>query len=292
MHSTGHHPGISSRYAQAHGPCSFCHRGSCSRELHLMRLAMTLNCRSWVLQQYDEAKKGPAVAAVPCSPPSKPRAAATQAKPAERKGDDDDWDLCGWQDEPSVVSMGRVSSQRQKSATHTCVTCGACVSHSRGFSDTKRQGLHTCCCMSLAAMLNSPDVNTPMFVSCAVSCSTCSVCQAGTAPGSPFTSAGAQPPAHTSCRHQARRQRRTQQTHGSCHGSCKQPEQAPNQGKACVSTAAAAAWQAVFAFKNSDSTRVFPNITMCRLSRRAQQRHSRAAGRASSHSFLQAGGYS
>jgi hypothetical protein len=68
---------------------------------------MTLICRSWALQQYDEAKKGPAVAAAPFSKPrSTAGAAATQqAKAAEQKGDDD-WDLCGWQDEPSVVSMG------------------------------------------------------------------------------------------------------------------------------------------------------------------------------------------
>lgn len=80
---------------------------------------MTLNCRSWALQQYDESKKGAAVAAVPCIPPTKPRAAAapTQAKTAERKGDEG-WDLCGWQDEPSVVSMGWGQLTEKHSAQH------------------------------------------------------------------------------------------------------------------------------------------------------------------------------
>lgn len=178
--------------------CSFSHRGSCSREWHLLSLAVTLNCRSWALQQYDEAKKGPAVAAVPFCPPSKPRAAAglaTHDKPAQRKGGDD-WGLCGWQDEPSVVSMGWDQLTETQSAQHVS--------------------------SFLTCMPHGPHAGTPLVVSCAVSCSTCSVCQAGTASASPLTSADAQPPAHISCRRQARQQRGRQQAHGSCHRNCKQ----------------------------------------------------------------------
>lgn len=92
---------------QSVGRDSACNNTHAAHSVPYFNWVPLLSCRSLALQQYDEAKKGQQQAvAVSSSRLTRAAAATTTAKPAAAETRADaDWDLCGWQDEPSVVSV-------------------------------------------------------------------------------------------------------------------------------------------------------------------------------------------